>query len=53
MLQRHSSPAACSGPPPSSHSVTRVGVLGWFRVIVLHSQPAKSTPSTSDRLMNV
>lgn len=35
------------------HSVLRVGVLGCFRPIVLHSQPAKSTSSTSDRLMNV
>lgn len=38
------------GPP---HSVPRVGVLGWLRPIVLHNQPAKSTSSTSDRLMNV
>lgn len=35
------------------HSVLRVGVLGWLRPIVLHNQPAKSTSSTSDRLMNV
>lgn len=41
---------AVGGP---HHSVLRVGVLGCFRPIVLHSQPAKSTSSTSDRLMNV
>lgn len=35
------------------HSVLRVGVLGWLRPMVLHNQPAKSTSSTSDRLMNV
>lgn len=35
------------------HSVPRVGVLGCLRFIVLHNQPAKSTPPTSDRLMNV
>lgn len=40
-----------SGGP--HHSVLRVGVLGCFRPIVLHSQPAKSTSSTSDRLINV
>lgn len=37
----------------SVHSVPRVGVLGWLRPMVLHNQPAKSTSSTSDRLMNV
>lgn len=41
------------GLPPSGHSATRVGVLGWFRPMVLHNQPAKSTPSTSERLMKV
>lgn len=35
------------------HSAPRVGVLGWLRPMVLHNQPAKSTSSTSDRLMNV
>lgn len=35
------------------YSVPRVGVLGWLRPMVLHNQPAKSTSSTSDRLMNV
>lgn len=35
------------------HSVLRVGVLGWLRPMVLHNQPAKSTSSTSDRLINV
>lgn len=35
------------------HSVPRVGVLGWLRPMVLHNQPAKSTSSTSDLLMNV
>lgn len=34
-----------------NHTAVRVGVLGWFRRSVLHSQPAKSTSSTSDRLM--
>lgn len=33
------------------HTAVRVGVLGWFRRSVLHNQPAKSTSSTSDRLM--
>lgn len=37
----------------SVYSVPRVGVLGWFRPMVRHSHPAKSTSSTSDRLMNV
>ena len=35
------------------HSVLRVGVLGWLSSMVLHNQPAKSTSSTSDLLMNV
>lgn len=35
------------------HSEVRVGVLGWFRLMVLHNQPAKSTSSTSARLINV
>lgn len=35
------------------HSAVRVGVLGWLSPMVLQSQPAKSTSSTSDRLMNV
>lgn len=35
------------------HSVLRVGVLGCLSPMVLHNQPAKSTSSTSDRLMNV
>jgi len=30
-----------------------VGVLGWFNLNVLQSQPAKSTSSTSERLMKV
>lgn len=34
-------------------SEVRVGVLGWFRPMVLHNQPAKSTSSTSARLINV
>ena len=32
-------------------TAVRVGVLGWFSRSVLHNQPAKSTSSTSDRLM--
>lgn len=35
------------------HTAVRVGVLGWFSRSVLHNQPAKSTSSTSDRLMKV
>lgn len=35
------------------HTAARVGVLGWFNLSVLHSQPAKSTSSTSERLMKV
>lgn len=47
-------PELCQGSAKGSdHSVPRVGVLGWFRPMVLHNQPAKSTSSTSDRLMNV
>lgn len=34
-------------------SAIRVGVLGCFSPMVLQSQPAKSTSSTSDRLINV
>ena len=34
-------------------SAARVGVLGWFSPMVLQSQPAKSTSSTSDRLIYV
>lgn len=33
------------------HTAVRVGVLGWFNRSVLHSQPAKFTSSTSERLM--
>ena len=40
----------CSAAP---QSVVRVGVLGWLNPIVLQSQPAKSTSSTSDRFINV
>lgn len=42
-----------TGPQPGRHTAVRVGVLGWSRRSVLHSQPAKSTSSTSDRLMKV
>lgn len=35
------------------HMAARVGVLGWFNRSVLQSQPAKSTSSTSERLMKV
>lgn len=35
------------------HMAARVGVLGWFNLSVLQSQPAKSTSSTSERLMKV
>lgn len=37
----------------SVHSALWVGVLGWWRPMVLHIHPAKSTSSTSARLMNV
>lgn len=37
----------------SIHSALWVGVLGWWRPMVLHNHPAKSTSSTSARLMNV
>lgn len=46
-------PEVCQGSGGPVHSVPRVGVLGWLRPMVLHNQPAKSTSSTSDRLMNV
>lgn len=37
----------------SVHSALWVGVLGWWRPMILHIHPAKSTSSTSARLMNV
>lgn len=40
-------------PAGPHHTAARVGVLGWFSRSVLHNQPAKSTSSTSDRLMKV
>lgn len=46
-------PRGVSGQWGPFYSVPRVGVLGWLRPMVLHNQPAKSTSSTSDRLINV
>lgn len=46
-------PEVWSGQRGPVYSVPRVGVLGWLRPMVLHNHPAKSTSSTSDRLMNV